>query len=305
MLLRGSELAQAESVIGVDADPRATPDQTRFVVASRQAATRRQRSVVAIATCVALVAATMGVFAWTQRSAAIANEREANAQRATAERQRDRAEEQTAIARSQALAAASTASLAQETARGALLAIEAYATAPTPEALDALHRAAQQTEHLERTMRPHEGGVYAVDFSPDGRLLASAGNDGTVTIADAATGELVVPPIPIGSPTWGVAFDPSGSILASGSDDRRIRLWDPATGEPLGPPLEGHRGAVNFLAFTRDGKTLASGSGDQTVILWDVATRSLRTILHDRNGASLRGGLQSGWRAAGNRGAIV
>ena len=50
LLLRGSELSEAEALIGTDADPAPTPDQTRFVVASRKAATGRQRGVVGIAT---------------------------------------------------------------------------------------------------------------------------------------------------------------------------------------------------------------------------------------------------------------
>jgi WD40 repeat protein len=145
-----------------------------------------------------------------------------------------------------------------------------------------------KTGAIKQRNEGHRGQITDVAFSPDGKLVASAGlsiganENGGILIADAATGKLLRS---IAMPNaLSVAFSPDGKRLAVGRMVNRggdvtsgaISLVELPSGvlfQEWPVPV-----AVRPLAFSADGKAVVSSSAKNGVTLWDASGKAIRTI---------------------------
>jgi WD40 repeat protein len=113
-------------------------------------------------------------------------------------------------------------------------------------------------------------GVWAVTYSPDGKLLAWGGRNGGLKLRAADDGR-VLDTLDDSLHVDSVAFTPDGRRLITGCGTAGIKVWDVYPDEG-GRALAGHGHVVTAVAFGPDGSALASGSLDHTAKLWDPRT---------------------------------
>ncbi len=120
----------------------------------------------------------------------------------------------------------------------------------------------------------HEDKVNAVDFSPNGLMLATAGNDNRANLWDlrrTPNGQLVATRRTTflhGDWVTSVAFSPDNRLLATGSFDNTIAVWDLQKGELFDLPFQQSQNQVLSVAWGPDGTTLAAGTVRGEVHFW-------------------------------------
>jgi WD40 repeat protein len=117
------------------------------------------------------------------------------------------------------------------------------------------------------TVRLRHQDTWRLSFSPNGKLLVSAGCDGAIRVWEVSTGRQAhyfgqKSPL-------SVVFSPDGQMLACGGWDGEIVVWDLDRNKEI-VRYSGHQGSVESLAFSPTGHLLAAASEDGTARVWDV-----------------------------------
>lgn len=130
---------------------------------------------------------------------------------------------------------------------------------------------------------PFSDRITALDFSPDGKLLAVGSGPpsryGEVQLVDVATASVLRNLGEVHSDSvLCLRFSPDGRLLASGGADKLCRLWNVASGSAL-RSFEGHTHHVLGVAWQDNGQELATAGADLSVKIWKVDSgEQVRTI---------------------------
>jgi WD40 repeat protein len=141
---------------------------------------------------------------------------------------------------------------------------------PSPSAVPSLEPEAEPTRQLIQSgnvdqlipvqdLEGHLGPVLAVEYSPDGSLIASGSADKTIRLWNVQDGSMVYELSGHTAEVSDVSFSPDGTILASGSIDGTVRFWSVEGGQLLRTIDSILLGRVLNVEFSPAGNLIAVG----------------------------------------------
>src|SRR5579859_4989671 len=119
----------------------------------------------------------------------------------------------------------------------------------------------------------HTAQVNTVAWSPDGRSLASAGDDNSVLVWDAVSKNILTRFQAHTDAIKDVAWSPDGKHIASASIDHTARIWNARTKE-VKFSYRNSSSIVHDLCWSPDGRFIALAGSDHTVQIWNVWERT-------------------------------
>lgn len=139
--------------------------------------------------------------------------------------------------------------------------------------LDSIGNSLQELRPDANSLDSHNGYVCAVEFSLDGKILASGGADRRIRLWNTDTGKIIYTFDGHLESITAIQFMPNGKILVSTGADRTIRFWDLESKQLL-KTIEAHEHKIHALAISRDGQTIVSGGSDCNVQIRQLGASS-------------------------------
>ncbi|MEQ1698306.1 MAG: TIR domain-containing protein [Hyphomicrobiaceae bacterium] len=245
-----------------------------LLLASKQAATGRQRWWIGGSLAVALGAITLAGFAFWQREVAVE-------QRRVTDAVRQQAQTTESGLLSNASRVTTSDVLGGDSATAMLLALEGLPDGASDDTVRRDRRHVSQAElQLDRSSRNlrermviagHHKSIVFAAWSPDGTRFATASWDASARVWDSASGLEIARLVGHEDALLSLAWSPDGKRLVTTSKDRTARVWDALTGKQKSR-FEGHRSEVYRAKFSPDGVQVVTTSAGRFAHVWDAET---------------------------------
>lgn len=134
--------------------------------------------------------------------------------------------------------------------------------------------------------------INSAAFSPDGKKIVLAPEDGNVMLVDADTGDIIQELVGLASPVKEAVFSPNGKYIVTDSKDKSVRMWDVENFQCI-RQFNAQDGIVNQINFSPDGRFLVAVLNGKSIIVWEIESGQPLAVGNGHNGNGFRDSISS------------